>query len=269
MSRYRGLAVLTLGVGTLLSTPAGSVSAQSPFVSPSRVSSYNLTFTDFQRFLDASTAYRFTHDVSTGTGVATGLAGHTVTGKTLYSGIYSGSTGNASTPLTFQSGTTYDAPWSTTGGAGTIYYGYDTPVGTSFAESWIVPGINNGRYTLDFIGGGSGWAAPGISNLVFRLMVTINGDWSQLGTGFGQVEWLGYTGTGYSVDQLFTYSNGVTTLELSNPNWNTVSPNASFRLYGDLVAPETTVPEPASLVLLATGLLGLWAMTRLRRQRPA
>jgi len=254
-------AALSLGICTLIASGAAPLQAQSPFTSPSRVSAYNLTFTDFQQFLDASAAYRFTHDVSTGTGVATGLAGHTVTGKSLYSGIYSGFTGNATTSLTYLSGTTYDAPWSTTGGPGSIYYGYDTPVGSTFGESWIVPGIHNGRHTLDFVGGGSGWASP-VTGILFKLVVTINGDWSQFGTGFGQVEWLGYTGTGYSVDQLFTYNNGVTTLELSNPDWNRVSPDASFRLYGATVA-----PEPASIVLVATGLLGLGAMARVRRRR--
>jgi hypothetical protein len=214
-------------------------------------------------------AYQFTHDVTTGTGVAAGLAGHTVTAKNAFSGLFSASTDNATTSLGPPTGTTYPASWSTTGGAGTITYGYDTPVAASFSDSWIVAGINNGRYTLDFIGGGSGWATPGITDIMFKLIVTINGDWSQLGTGFGQVEWLGYTGAGYSVDQLFTYSGGVTTLELSHTNWNTASPNASFRLYGANVEDMSAVPEPASFVLMATGLLGLGVMTRLRRPRRA
>jgi len=261
---FRRAAILTLVVCGLTGTGVAPLPAQSPFTSPSRISSYNLTFTDFSRFLDASAAYQFTHDVSTGAGVPAGLAGHTVTAKSLYSGFFSGSTGNASTSHAFQSGTTYSAPWSTTGGPGTITYGYNTPLGATFGESWIVPGIHNGRYTLDFIGGGSGFAAP-LTGIVFKLVITINGNWSQFGTGAGQVEWLGYTGSGYTVDKQFTYANGVTTLEMSNSNWDTVSPNASFRLYGESL--ESAVPEPATLVLLATGLLGLALATRVRRLR--
>jgi len=253
--------VLLVAAWGLVGAEATPLRAQSPFTNPSRISTYHLTFTDFNRFLDASAAYYFTHDVSTGAGVAAGLPGHTVTAKGLYSGFFSGSTGNATTSHAFQSGTTYNAPWSTTGGPGTITYGYDTPVAPTFAESWIIPGIHNGRYTLDFVGGGSGWATP-LTGIVFKLVVTINGDWSQFGTGTGQLEWLGYTGSGYTVDQNFTYANGVTTLEMSNSNWDTVSPNAGFRLYG-----ETVVPEPATMVLLATGLLGLAVLTRGRRPR--
>ena len=263
MFSSRRAAVLTLGICTVLVVGADSLPAQAPvvFTNPSRVSSYNLTFTDLNQFWDAVVAYQFEHDVSTGTGVPAGLAGHTVTAKQLFSGFFSGSTGNATTSHSLQSGTTYSAPWSTIGGPGTISYGYNSPVGADFTQSWIVPGVHNGRHTLDFIGGGSNWAMP-LAGIFFKLVITINGDWSQFGTGAGQVEWLGYTGSGYTVDQLFTYNNGVTTLELSNRNWDLASPNASFRLYGATVA-----PEPASIVLVATGLLGLGMMARVRRRR--
>lgn len=263
MPSFRRAAILVLILSGLTSTGASTLPAQSPFTNPSRVSTYNLTCSDFNRFLDGVAAYQFTHDVSTGTGVPAGLPGHQVGVKSLFTGLFSGSTGNATTSLAHLSGTTYSAPWSTTGGPGTITYGYNTPVGATFGESWIVPGIHNGRYTLDFIGGGSGWAAP-VTGILFKLVVTINGNWSQFGTGTGQLEWLGYTGSGYSVDKLFTYANGVTTLELSNSNWDRLSPDAAFRLYG-----ESVVPEPATIVLLATGLLALGAVARSRRLRRA
>jgi hypothetical protein len=264
LSSSRRIAVLTIVVGTLIATGAKPLLAQTAFTSPSRISSYFLSFTDFNQFLDASAAYQFTHDVTTATGVGVNIPGHIVTAKSLHTGFFSGATGNATTSHTGPSATNvYNAPWSTTGGGGTISYGYDTPIAGTFGESWIVAGIHNGRYTLDFIGGGSGFAAASATDILFKLVITINGNWSQFGTGFGQVEWLGYTGAGtYSVDKLFTYANGVTTLEMSNLDWNTLSPNAAFRLYG-----ESVVPEPASIVLLATGLLGLGAMHRLRRRR--
>jgi hypothetical protein len=104
---------------------------------------------------------------------------------------------------------------------------------------------------------------------MYTLVVTINGNWSQFGTGFGQLQWLGSTGSGYSIDEFFTYDNGVTTLQMSNPAWDTNSPNASFRLYGALVSDVTAVPEPSTVVFMVTGLLGLGAMVRARRQRQA
>ncbi len=264
MSISRRLAVLAFGLGTLVSAGANPLLAQTAFTSPSRLSSYFLSFTDVNRFLDASAGYQFTHDVTTASGVAVNMPGHIVTAKSLHSGFFSGSTGNATTSHAGPSASNvYTAPWSTTGGPGTLTYGYDTPIAATFGESWIVAGIHNGRYTLDFIGGGSGFAAASATDILFKLVITISGNWTQFGTGFGQVEWFGYSGAGtYSVDKLFTYANGVTTLELSNLDWDTTSPNAAFRLYG-----ESVVPEPASLVLLATGLLGLAVMTRVRRLR--
>lgn len=261
MSGIRRRAILAVGFCGLTVTGAATVAAQSPLLNPSRTSTYNLTFTDFAQFVDAMAGYYFTSDVTTSPGVPTGLAGHTVGTKSLHTGFFSGSTGNASTSHSLQSANLYNAPWSTTGGAGTVTYGYDTPVGADFNQSWIVAGVHNGRHTLDFVGGGAGFVAP-LTGIVYRLVITINGDWTQFGTGFGQVEWLGYTGSGYSVNNFFTYANGVTTLEMSNDNWDVNSPNASFRLYG-----ESVVPEPGTVVLLATGLLGLAAIGRARRPR--
>lgn len=132
-------------------------------------------------------------------------------------------------------------------GIGTHTFRYDTAIASSFSASWIVGGIANGYYTLEFSGGG--FLANILENNSFDIGVSIAGDWSQMGNSTGQLEFLSIDPAWTTVKN-FQYDPVSDTTEFFATNSNYAQfggPSLNFRLYG------AAVPEPSTLWLFGIG----------------
>jgi hypothetical protein len=235
--------------------------AQGTIFRTSRLSSYNITFADTAAFSDAMAQFDvfFTDHADAPTPpVATSFAV-----KTLFLG-YS----QLFTPPIVASAPVFNAPLSrfdftlsaTNAGDGTEQYHYATPIGPTFTDSWIVGGVTGGYQTMEFLGGGFFTA---VATALFDVDVFLPGDWSQMGTTTGKVEFLGLD-PGWTIVKNFQYDsiNDVTEFYATNASFiGTGGPNLNFRLYG------AAVPEPAAGVLAVAGLACLLAW-RLSQGRP-
>ena len=259
-AHLRRPALFVLGWLTL-AAGFGVSDARAGFSFTSRSSNYDITYTKSD-FSDAVASYTtIVHGYSSVSGETTplqvfpqtGAQGFAWTGGNGFaisnvntSGIPSG---NGATATLTSTAT------STSPGLYTI--SYNTPIATNFNQSWIVSVLSGSQKSLEFQGGGSGLVDNTGS---FNLTVNIGGNWSSLGTGPGQTNYLGIN-PAWTVDSLFVF-NSVTNQTVFSAHINPYSgndPNLDFVLVG-----TAAVPEPTSAICL---LLGSGAMLVLGRYR--
>lgn len=97
------------------------------------------------------------------------------------------------------------------GGSGRVDVGYSTGAADDVAKSWIVRGAEPGFATLRFLGGGIGFVPmpidldDGIARVAsFEVFITLEGDWSSIGPGAGQLQFSGIDAA-WVIDQFFQY----------------------------------------------------------------
>lgn len=147
---------------------------------------------------------------------------------------------------------------SSNGTPGTYTASYDTVaedvLTSSFANTWLLRNSSITDPTLHFLGGGTGLIDVGG---IFTLVLFIAGDWSNLGTGPGQLEFVGidpawFINLNFVYDPVFNW----TVFSAGNGNYSGQGgPNFEFILHG-----TAEVPLPATLLLMGIGLvlLGGW-----------
>ncbi len=267
-ARLRRSTLLLLGTFVLL-TGLGGRDARAGFSFISRSSTYNISYSqsDFSDAVASYTTvvkgYSSTSGETTPLQVfpQTGAQGFSWTGGNGFaisnlntSGIPAG---NGATATLTSTATSSSSP-------GLYTVSYNTPIAADFNTSWIVSVLSNGQKSLEFQGGGSGLVDNSGS---FNLTVNINGNWSSIGTGSGQTNYLGIN-PAWTVDSLFTYNSlaNQTTFAAHINNYSGNDPNLDFILVGPAAA---AVPEPSSAVTLLLGFAALFTVDRLRRRRLA
>ncbi len=145
----------------------------------------------------------------------------------------------------------------TAGTNGYYDWGYDTPVGADFSQSFITSGLEAGRYALYFSGGGSGGTGFGDT---FVSTIYILGDWSNPANRSALSH-----NAGWTITENFFY-NGVDRTIISGytEDYDGTNPGFAFTLYGDRV-PGTPVPEPSTGLLAAAGVL--WTAAQIRKSK--
>jgi hypothetical protein len=130
------------------------------------------------------------------------------------------------------------------GDFGEYDWGYDTPVGSNFGESFITKGVDMGRHALFFNGGGFGGTGIGKT---FVSTVRLAGDWSDPANRSA----LKYN-PAWTITEDFVYDGvGATIISGFIDSYDGSDPLYEFTLYGDSVG---AVPEPGSVVLIGAGL---------------
>lgn len=264
--------VSAVAFGIALLVPA----AQAALTADARVSTYFITFDDLT-FANANARYDVHVDMSGTDGDV--LPGYNPSIKTGQQNFSWAPGTNDATGESFLDVSNVVAPGSSgsasadvalVGGASGAYdFGYDT-LATGFASSWLLQGTDATGYTLAFSGGGGGLLDAGG---LFTIVVFVQGDWRQHGTGPGELELIAYAPT-FSANYLFDQHvppdpnfGDWTIFSASGRSDGTTGfgPNLSFVLHGDLI--RTAVPEPGTLLLLGIAVAGL-ATARRRTAAP-
>lgn len=245
--------LLTLGVLLTLGQPI-----EAAINHYARISTYEIAFADTSQFSDAVASYDAVYVERSDS------AGDTYSSSfAVRSGFYNYShTSSPELNITsdlFNGTSAYSYSLiALVEGLATHTFHYDTGIASSFSESWIVSGITDGFYSLEFSGGG--FLANILENNSFDLGLSIAGDWSQLGASTGRLEFLGID-PAWTIVKNFEYdeSNGTTDFLATNANYAQFGgPNLHFRLYG------AAVPEPPAIQLCALAAAG--AVTFARRR---
>jgi hypothetical protein len=143
--------------------------------------------------------------------------------------------------------------------SGTTTFSYDTGA-TGFGSSFLQQSSANDLSTLEFSGGGFGIVEAGTS---FNLHMTIDGNWTNMGTSSGDLQLLGYNPEWTA--PTFTYLGGQTIVNMYNGDFDgssTSGPSLDFKLYG---APVPT-PTPAVWLGFSFGIVAL-GLPRLRKAK--
>jgi hypothetical protein len=237
--------------------------ARAVIVLSNRVSSYNITFSD-STFSNANAHY----EVDT---LATGNSGDTesITNISVKSAAQNfsmfGTPGLTVSNVSLVN-TIASADLALSGTSGGFHFEYDTAYANdflntgSFGNTWLRRyKDNSGNFALEFQGGGNGIISQGS----FEVNVVINGDWSNLGTGPNQTELVGID-SAWTINQDFIFNGTNTVFDASINSYNgSPNPNLDFILHSP--TPAVFAPEPASLILLSIGGMGLAAFQRRRR----
>lgn len=241
-----------------------AIAAHADVARPHRLSEYDITFSD-NTFNDANAHYTITSTVTSPNGqaqdysVPLGL-------KALYQNLSITGDGGESVNSYSVSGTTATISNHNDGTTGHDIFSYDTPAATqftsqgTFGNTWIVRNDYGGNVGLEFQGGGTGLVD---NSGEFDLKVLINGDWSSLGTGPGQTEFVGLD-SHWTVTDWFGYNSGTNTTEFdayTNP-YNGNNAGLDFILHSSAPFP---LPEPGTVAML-TG-MALSGAVFLRRKR--
>lgn len=211
-----------------------------------------------------SSAYEYitTTGGTNGVGALAGVggSGSPTNGSTLTTPVFSA---NASDPLNF------DFNFVTSDGSGYADYAWAellTSSGTSVAILFTARTASSGSIV-------PGFSMPTPAATLSPSAVDIIGGaptWSPLGGYSGQCYaagcgYTGWVGSSYSIAAAGSYY-----LEFGVTNWNDTSYDTGMAIDGVTVAGQEipgqgSVPEPASLMLLASGIAGVWFA---RRSRP-
>jgi hypothetical protein len=170
--------------------------------------------------------------------------------------------------------TVFGTPGALIGQAETISNGYQTYYAQNPTSRWIwanQTGNFDGahyntlfRTTFDLTGYDLTTVAINVSMAADNLVGAVYMNGSNLGQS--------YTGffSFYSFNITSGFVNGINTLDFYAQDQG---PPAAFNAYyssqGRLLPPTTTTPEPASIVLVASGLLGVFGVARRRRNADA
>jgi hypothetical protein len=231
------------------------VSASAQITFTSRDTNYTLSLNDINTFADASTTYNNLIGVSA---VNIGDTRDSVlTYKSLAQNFsWTDLDGNISLSYVTSGTNQYTGTFTADHGlTDRSAFSYSMPVGADATQSVLTLAVVNGYHVLDFLGGGSNFLDNGNP---FHLVVDIPGNWSTQGTTTGDHNLIALNPS-WTITENFVFKNGVTEFAAQELNFQGDNPGLEFQLVGSVAT-----PEPSTLAMFGTGLLGLIGAVRRR-----
>ena len=252
---------------TVLSVTAGSANAL--IITDARTSGYVLSGLS-GNFSGAVAGYNIA--VTGGADGPTPVSTVPLQTKSEAVGVSVSGSGAFITNVTNQTATQTDIELSAAAaGSGRVDVGYSTGAADDFAKSWIARGAEPGFATLRFLGGGTGFVPmpialdDGIARVAFfEVVITLEGDWSSIGSGAGQLQFSGID-PAWVIDQFFQYDaiGNVTRFHAANSAYTEEDALASRTANVDFTLRLPAVlSAPAVPGMLLTGLAGMMLVRR-------